>query len=123
MLAHVPYIITFLLTNPDSILRPNPVVHADRVGGLGGFVPPAIMHVGAVGTATILPQLMKYPNQPLLGVLNGANPLVMMYETKWYYTEVSQSNPLAQEPNNITIRFSTNIDLRGSDEAVITVSG
>ena len=123
MLAHTPYVITFMLTNPDSRILPSDRVHADRVGGAAGFVPPAIMYVGAVGTATILERLMVYPNQPLLGIVDGSNPLVLMYEPKWYYAEVSQSNPLALEPNNVTIRFSTNIDLRGSDEAVITVSG
>ena len=122
MVSHVPYIITFQLTNPDSRLDPS-VSHADAISGSVGFVPPAIVRVSAQGTATIPESQMIYPNQALLSIVNGTNPLVLLLFPMWYDAQVSQSNPLASEPNNITIQFSTNIDLRGSDEAVITVSG
>ena len=119
MLSHVPYVITFLLTNPDSRLDPN-LLHVYRVDTASGFVPPAIMKISATGTATIPESLMVYPNERLLGIDDGTNPLVLMPETRWRVAEISQSNPLAQEANILTIRFATNIHLRGSDKAVIT---
>ena len=119
MHSHVPYVITFILTNPDSKIDSS-LVHVGRVDSSSGFVPPAIMSISARGTATIPVALMIYPNEPLLGIPNGANPLVLMYEPRWYYATIAQSNPLAQEPNVLTIRFATNIDLRGRDQAIIT---
>jgi hypothetical protein len=120
LLSHVPYVITFMLTNPDSRLDPSLVSHVGRVDSASGFVPPAIMKISARGTAAIHEVLMQYPNQPLLGIPNGANPLVLIYEPRWNFANIAQSNPLAEEPNDLTIRFSTNIDLRGSDLAIIT---
>ena len=122
MLAHVPYIFTFMLTNPDSRLDPS-VSHASRIDSPDGFVPPAIVLAQARGTATILQHRMVYPNQPLMSVPNGTNPLVLLLEPLWYDAQISQSNALADEENNITIRFETNIDLRGSEEPVITGTG
>jgi hypothetical protein len=78
------------------------------------------MKISARGTATIHEVLMQYPNQPLLGIPHGTNPLVLIYEPRWNFANIAQSNPLAEEPNELTIRFSTNIDLRGSDLAIIT---
>merc|ERR1719183_3420214 len=72
MLAHVPYIFTFMLTNPDSRRDPS-VSHASRIDSPDGFVPPAIVLAQARGTATILQHRMVYPNQPLMSVPNGTN--------------------------------------------------
>jgi hypothetical protein len=121
MQAHIPYIITFELQNPDSRLDGKTGFAASAVGTVDGakaFVPPAKMFISADGTATIIETLMIYPNMPLLGLEYGTNPMVLMLEPSWYKTEISQSNPLASEANVITIYFSTNVQLRGLDRGM-----
>jgi len=79
----------------------------------------ATIEAGAVD-ADVVPTAVKKPNQELLGVANGTDPLKIIepiFET--FYMQ--QSSPLWQVINTISVSMKANCDLRAG--STITISG
>lgn len=105
LLAHLPYIITFALKNPDG----------ERLVG-------PIVSVSATGTAIFNAAQMKVPNDVLYGVANGTNPMVRAnpnFDTR----DIFQSLPIADRLNTITISLSPSINLGFTDRSSVTLTG
>lgn len=103
--AHLAYIISFELTNPDGERLVGPVVL-----------------VSATGTAEMEAAAMAVPNDRLYGVPNGTNPLVRAnpnFDTR----DIFQSLPIADLINTITVSLSPSINLGFTDGSSITITG
>jgi hypothetical protein len=65
---------------------------------------------------------MVAPNSPLLGVVNGANPLLVVLP-EFQVRKIGQSNPMAEGSNTITVTIKSNVNLAQAHGSVVTISG
>ena len=78
--------------------------------------------IEASGTASFSQAALHAPGSPLLGVANGANPLLVVVP-EFGVRKIGQSNPLAGGSNTITVTIQSNVNLRSTDSSVVTISG
>jgi len=105
MRAFVYYIISFQLMNPQG---------AREIG-------PSIK-ISATGTAHFRIANFVLPSNFLYGVPNGTNPMVRA-DSNFDVRDISQTSPLADSLNTITITLNPSINLGWSDKSSITISG
>eukprot|EP00802_Teleaulax_amphioxeia_P009685 Tamp_09706.p1 GENE.Tamp_09706~~Tamp_09706.p1 ORF type:complete len:378 (+),score=62.33 Tamp_09706:95-1135(+) len=91
------------------------------------YTPPSVsiavgIQDGSTALGSILQVAMDPPNAPLLGVHNGANPLVVVLP-EFDVRKIGQSNPLASGSNTITVTIQTNVNLAQADSSVVTITG
>ena len=65
---------------------------------------------------------MQKARLPLLGVLNGTDPLQIVVP-EFTVRDVTQSSPLAGYPNVLTMALVASVNLDTADGCVVTVSG
>ena len=105
MAAGTQYAFSFTITNPSSAQGAATAV------------------IEASGTASFVPTALDAPSSPLLGVVNGANPLLVVVP-EFDVREIGQSNPLAGGSNTITVTIQSNVNLaQATDSSVVTISG
>ena len=103
--AGTQYAFSFTITNPSS------------AQGAASAV------IAASGTASFAQAAMVAPGSALLGVANGADPLVVVVP-EFGVRKIGQSNPLAAGSNTITVTIQSNVNLaQATDSSVVTISG
>eukprot|EP00961_Rhodomonas_salina_P016140 217293-Rhodomonas_salina.1 len=107
MVSDAEYILWFSFMNPEpeeSISSPNVYIEA------------------ASSDFMIAKAKMDKSGAVVLGVVDGAHPfriVVPALESR----SIGQSSPVAGALNTMTITLMSNLDLRGADESVVTISG
>jgi hypothetical protein len=92
------------------------------------YTPPTVRISAAVNNGTtalgsIAQADMVAPNAPLLGVVNGTNPLLVVLP-EFDVRKIGQSNPLAGGSNTITVTIQSNVNLaQATHSSVVTISG
>jgi hypothetical protein len=99
--AATPYTFAFVVTNP------------------GAAQDAATPNIAASGTATFN-AAMTQPNSALLGVINGANPLIIVVPT-FGVKSIRQSTPVAGAANTMTVTLTANVNLEPT--SVVTITG
>jgi ABC-type xylose transport system permease subunit len=99
--AATPYTFAFVVTNP------------------GAAQDAATPNIAASGTATFN-AAMTQPNSALLGVINGANPLIIVVPT-FSVKSIQQSTPVAGAANTMTVTLTANVNLEPT--SVVTITG
>ena len=103
--AGTQYAFSFTITNPSS------------AQGAASAV------IAASGTASFAQAAMVAPGSALLGVANGADPLLVVVP-EFVVRKIGQSNPLAGGSNTITVTIQSNVNLaQATDSSVVTISG
>ena len=101
----IDYVFAFTITNPGKDQDSPPIA------------------VGASCSMAVIPAMpMDKPNEYVVGVANGSDPLkivVPIFNDK----TVSQSTPLPGFDNTIRLFLRSSINLAAEDESVITISG
>jgi len=77
---------------------------------------------GSTSLGSIAQAAMVAPNAPLLGVVNGTNPLLVVLP-EFDVRKIGQSNPLSGGSNTITVTIQSNVPLSQADNSVVTISG
>ena len=101
--AGTQYAFSFTITNPSS------------AQGAASAV------IEASGTASFVPTALDAPGSPLLGVPNGANPLLVVVP-EFDVREIGQSNPLAGGSNTITVTIQSNVNLAQAQSSAVTLT-
>ena len=78
--------------------------------------------IQASGTGTIPMGTVNTPNQMLMGVTNGSNPLEVLVPL-FLNKSIVQSYPFSNQNNMITVQIALNFDLSGRDESSIIIAG
>jgi hypothetical protein len=105
VLAGTQYAFSFTITNPSAEQNA------------------AAVTIAASGTASFAQEVMVAPNGPLLGVVNGTNPLLVVLP-EFDVRKIGQSNPLAGGSNTITVTIQSNVNLaQATHSSVVTISG
>ena len=92
------------------------------------YTPPTVsiaaaINNGSTALGSIGQAAMVAPNSPLLGVANGADPLLVVVP-EFDVRKIGQSNPLAGGSNTITVTIQSNVNLaQATDSSVVTISG
>jgi hypothetical protein len=112
VLAGTQYAFSFTITNPSSA-QDAPTVKISVT---------VLTNGSPDGSASIAPTAMVAPNSPLLGVVNGANPLLVVLP-EFQVRKIGQSNPMAEGSNTITVTIKSNVNLAQAHGSVVTISG
>ena len=80
------------------------------------------LFVEANGTALYPLAPVTLPNQPVIGVLNGSNPM-LVERPLFLERKITQSVPLGRYLNKFVVTLQTNVDLTGGDSSVLTIRG
>ena len=105
MEAHVPYILSFQLKNPDYEQSTARKVSISAAGSVNISIVPLVP-----------------PSRVLHGISNGTDPLVMV-RTLFKIYDIGQSTPLATLINTITVSLVAPLHLGASDGALIRITG
>jgi hypothetical protein len=73
----------------------------------------ATPNIAASGSAAISAAAMTQPNSALLGVTDGANPLLIVVPT-FSVKSIQQSTPVASMANTMTVTVTANVNLEAA---------